>query len=151
MPSVFRAVSFVFPVNSSSCFILISKASALRVTSCASCPVVATIRRMPFAMPDSSVITKSLISPVRATCVPPQNSILVLRHFGFSMSCAISSTSYSSDTTRTGSGYASPKTARRPGIFWASGSERSLLNTLTFLLIQSTLIRSIRSSSESGI
>lgn len=47
--------------------------------------------------------------------VPPQNSMLVLLHFVLSTSFRISSTSYSRVTTLTGSGYASPKTARTPG------------------------------------
>jgi hypothetical protein len=55
----------------------------------------------------------------KKTYVPPQNSTLVLRHLGFSMSFDISSTSYSRVTTRTGSGYDSPKTALRPAIFCA--------------------------------
>lgn len=64
---------------------------------------------------------------VEQTHVPPQNSTLVLRHLEFSMSCDISSISNSRVTTRTGSGYDSPKTARSPGIFWAVFKSSSLL------------------------
>ena len=42
---------------------------AKRPMSWASWPVTATIRRMPFAIPISSVMTKSLMSPVFATCL----------------------------------------------------------------------------------
>ena len=37
-------------------------------------PVVASTRRMPAATPPSEVILNTPMSPVRATCVPPQNS-----------------------------------------------------------------------------
>lgn len=95
-------------------------------------PVTAIRRRTPLAIPSDSRTLNDWISDVlltwldrmRARCraqvvsgvsqpmerttrqthVPPQNSTLVFRHLGFSASFAISSTSYSSVTTRTGSG-----------------------------------------------
>lgn len=58
---------------------------------------------------DMSVRPKSTVSGridnnPKATDVPPQNSMLVLLHFGFCTSLMISSTSNSSATTLTGSG-----------------------------------------------
>ena len=59
--------SLSFPVFFSMRSRVLFNSSATRVTSCASTPVTATMRRIPFVIPDSSVITKSLIRPVRAT------------------------------------------------------------------------------------
>ena len=59
--------------------------------------MTASMRRTPWAMPVSSVILKKAMSPVRATCVPPQNS------FDSPMV-----------TTRTVSPYFSPKKAIAP-------------------------------------
>ena len=78
------------------------------------------------------------------TYVPPQNSTLVPLHRLFSISFSISFTSYSDDR---GSGYASPNTARNPGIFCAVFKSRSLAYTPTFLRIQSMEICSILVSS----
>jgi len=159
--NAFKPRSLSLPLNFSRLSNFSSNARASLPTSCASWPVTATIRRIPLAIPDSSVITKSLMSPVfatwligkighpcnitkrRQTYVPPQNSTLVFRHWGFSISRAISFTSYSSVTTRTGSGYDSPKTARSPGMREAVSRVNSLLKTLTLRLIQSKLSDSI--------
>ena len=51
---------------------------ASRTASLASWPVTAMILRMPLAMPDSSVITKPLISPVRFTCLSSREHIITL-------------------------------------------------------------------------
>mmetsp|Transcript_33921 Transcript_33921/g.82250 ORF Transcript_33921/g.82250 Transcript_33921/m.82250 type:complete len:209 (-) Transcript_33921:2306-2932(-) len=63
--------------------------------------VTAEIRRIPLATAVSSTKTKASASAVFETCVPPQNSIEV---------------SSPTETTRTGSGYTSPNTARTPSI-----------------------------------
>mmetsp|Transcript_668 Transcript_668/g.1522 ORF Transcript_668/g.1522 Transcript_668/m.1522 type:complete len:316 (+) Transcript_668:171-1118(+) len=69
--------------------------------------VSAVILLTPLATAVSSVRTKASASAVFDTCVPPQNSTEV---------------SSPMVTTRTGSGYTSPNTARTPGIFLASSS-----------------------------
>mmetsp|Transcript_38091 Transcript_38091/g.88640 ORF Transcript_38091/g.88640 Transcript_38091/m.88640 type:complete len:314 (-) Transcript_38091:2298-3239(-) len=71
----------------------------------AEAPVTAVIRRTPLATAVSSRRTNASASAVLARWVPPQNS---------------TEASSPTVTTRTGSGYTSPKTARTPGISVAS-------------------------------
>lgn len=160
-PRCFNTSSFSFPLSFRASSSRRSNSAASVMASRASIPVTAIIRRMPLAIPDSSVITNSLISPVFATClkgailsaskgireqktthVPPQNSTLVSIHFGSSR--ARSSSLYLRVTTRTGSGYVSPNTARRPGILRAAGRVRSCPYTGTSSLIHWRQISSMR-------
>lgn len=93
--------------------------------------------------------------------MPPQNSTLVERHLGFSVSERISSMLNSRVTHRTGFGYVSPKlesrllasrniatsnttyTARNPGIFLAVSRSTSFEYTLTPFLTHSLEMSSI--------
>lgn len=61
------------------------------------------------------------------THVPPQNSMEVREPAALSGSFSSSSTGMPMDTTRTGSGYVSSKTARRPwmALAWARGASRA--------------------------
>ena len=81
------------------------------------------------------------------THVPPQNSILVDRHCEFWIFCSMSSSGYPIDTTLTGSGYASPNTALKPGILYASANGISLAYTVAAFLTHSHVIISMRTIS----
>ncbi len=81
----------------------------------ASRPVTAVTRRTPLATPSWLTILKKPAWPVCVRCVPPQNSTDVSAVAASGLSAPISS-------TRTGSGYFSPNTARTPGTFFASAS-----------------------------
>jgi len=67
--------------------------------------VTATILLIPFAIPLSSTTTNLLISPVRLTCVPPQNSIEEEAHLLLDGSDNNSLMGNPIETIRTGSGY----------------------------------------------
>lgn len=67
--SVLRAASFSLPESREVVEMRASSASAALETSEASSAVTAIIRRMPLAMPPSSVMIMSLITPVVATCL----------------------------------------------------------------------------------
>ena len=78
-------------------------------------PLVAPVmRRTPLAMPSSDSSTNSPASPVLARWVPPQNSIEYVFHSSAAGEASNSSILGPTLTTRTGSGYTSPKTARKP-------------------------------------
>lgn len=68
-PRCFNTSSFSFPLSFRASSSRRSNSAASAMASRASVPVTAIIRRMPLAIPDSSVITNSLISPVFATCL----------------------------------------------------------------------------------
>lgn len=65
----FIACSFSLPCRPSIQSRRLENSEAAREHSFASSPVTATMRRIPLAMEDSSVITKSLMSSVLATCL----------------------------------------------------------------------------------
>mmetsp|Transcript_21835 Transcript_21835/g.35157 ORF Transcript_21835/g.35157 Transcript_21835/m.35157 type:complete len:210 (+) Transcript_21835:466-1095(+) len=105
--------------------------------------VTATILRTPLAIAVSSVITKLSASAVFITCVPPHNSTLYPPHFSSLGADCISNTLAPTLTTRTGSGYASPNTARRLLMACASFSGITLVSTgmafsITALTVSST-------------
>ena len=88
-----------------------STTAASRCTvATASRPVTAVTRRTPLATTSWLTILKKPAWPVWLRCVPPQNSTE-------SSSVASSGLSAPISSTRTGSGYFSPKTARTPGDF----------------------------------
>ena len=66
------------------------------------------------AMPSSESNAKARASPVSLRCVPPQNSMEFCLFDGSPGFARSSSTGLPMDTTLTGSGYCSPKTARSP-------------------------------------
>mmetsp|Transcript_8414 Transcript_8414/g.37928 ORF Transcript_8414/g.37928 Transcript_8414/m.37928 type:complete len:241 (-) Transcript_8414:1905-2627(-) len=99
-------------------------------SAAAAAPLVApTIRRTPFAMPSSERRTKSVASEVFARCVPPQNSMEYPFQSSASGVASRSSMDGPTETTRTGSGYTSPKTARSPEMAFALSSATSRVCT----------------------
>ena len=77
---------------------------------------------------------------VWARCVPPQNSAAVARV------ASVAGSAVPTETTRTGSGYFSPKTARTPSIFIASASGISLAATASSARIRRFTNRSTSAS-----
>ena len=88
------------------------------------CPVTASTRRIPAATPLSETILRVPISPVRATCVPPQSSFEL----------PISS-------TRTSSPYFSPKSIMAP-VFWASSKDITFAEVAALVKISRLTISS---------
>lgn len=76
--------------------------------------------------PPRGIITNKMVFK---TYVPPQNSMEVREPAVLFGSASRSSTGMPMDTTLTGSGYVSSKTARRPWIALAAASEASLAYT----------------------
>mmetsp|Transcript_27215 Transcript_27215/g.43670 ORF Transcript_27215/g.43670 Transcript_27215/m.43670 type:complete len:236 (+) Transcript_27215:282-989(+) len=89
------------------------KSSPVSLAFVAASPVMPTTRRTPFATAVSSTSANSDNTSVFETWVPPQNSIEYSFHFSLLGSANSSSTVGPIETTRTGSGYLSPKTARK--------------------------------------
>mmetsp|Transcript_18019 Transcript_18019/g.55923 ORF Transcript_18019/g.55923 Transcript_18019/m.55923 type:complete len:338 (-) Transcript_18019:1789-2802(-) len=106
-----------------------TKASPTAMASLAAPRVMASTRRMPLAVPSSCTIAKASACEVLLRCVPPQNSIDSFFHLASEGAASSSSTLAPTDTTRTGSGYVSPKTARRPLMARAASSGASLAYT----------------------
>mmetsp|Transcript_57753 Transcript_57753/g.137442 ORF Transcript_57753/g.137442 Transcript_57753/m.137442 type:complete len:201 (+) Transcript_57753:536-1138(+) len=106
-----------------------SISSAAPWASRAACLVTHTRRRMPLAVPSSPITAKSIASRVLSMWVPPQNSTESWSHSslsGVARSCSTVCFTGPTETTRTGSGYTSPKTARSDLICFASASGTSL-------------------------
>mmetsp|Transcript_52524 Transcript_52524/g.114562 ORF Transcript_52524/g.114562 Transcript_52524/m.114562 type:complete len:292 (-) Transcript_52524:1198-2073(-) len=111
------------PFNAAAFFVRSrSSAPSANAASAFAC-VTPTTRRTPRPSPSSLSSANRPISRVLATCVPPQNSMAYLPHsavLGASSICATPGPPTA--TTRTGSGYCSPKTARRPSISLAASN-----------------------------
>ena len=123
--------SVIFAVAS-----IISMKSLAFWKACLAWPFVAAVmRRIPFAVPTSSMMAKSSASAVLFKCVPPQNSIDRFAHASLDGLDNKSSMAGPTETTLTGSGYTSPNTARKPLIFCASVNATSLVWTDKFSLI----------------
>mmetsp|Transcript_14775 Transcript_14775/g.33778 ORF Transcript_14775/g.33778 Transcript_14775/m.33778 type:complete len:252 (-) Transcript_14775:68-823(-) len=88
-------------------------AAPAATASAASWPVTPTTRRTPLATALSSTRAKPPRLSVLGTCEPPQSSIENPSHRASSGAARSSGTVGPMDTTRTGSGYRSPKTARK--------------------------------------
>mmetsp|Transcript_30018 Transcript_30018/g.63664 ORF Transcript_30018/g.63664 Transcript_30018/m.63664 type:complete len:226 (-) Transcript_30018:2158-2835(-) len=102
---------------------LASKSAAATVATSASLIVTPVILLTPLAIPSSLSSTNPPASDVFFRWVPPQNSTLYAFHcasWGFPRICVTGAGLTA--TTRTGSGYTSPNTARSEDIFWASSS-----------------------------
>mmetsp|Transcript_14322 Transcript_14322/g.35931 ORF Transcript_14322/g.35931 Transcript_14322/m.35931 type:complete len:260 (-) Transcript_14322:1277-2056(-) len=95
-------------------------------------PVNAVMRRMPFATASSWMRVKAFASSVFFTCVPPQSSRDALVHLSLSGSSSMSPMELPIESTRTGSGYDSPNTARSPLIAMASWRGTTCASTLFF-------------------
>ena len=101
----------------------------------AATPATAVMRRTPVLSAPSLIMANERASWLDGKCVPPQNSTLAPRHFTFvgsARSCAIVAPI---ETTRTGSGYFSPNTARTPAIFLACSSGAFAASTTLLLLM----------------
>mmetsp|Transcript_44317 Transcript_44317/g.108313 ORF Transcript_44317/g.108313 Transcript_44317/m.108313 type:complete len:264 (-) Transcript_44317:366-1157(-) len=123
----------------------VSSFSASLIVLRAASPVKAVILRTPLATASSCTSVNALASSVLPTCVPPHSSRLAPAHASLSGALTISATLLPMLSTRTGSGYFSPNTARSPlmliavsrgmtsastGSFWAICS-RQMSSTLT--------------------
>mmetsp|Transcript_8681 Transcript_8681/g.27685 ORF Transcript_8681/g.27685 Transcript_8681/m.27685 type:complete len:262 (+) Transcript_8681:268-1053(+) len=113
-------------------------------------PVRQTTRRMPCASAPSETVANALACEVLRMCVPPQNSIEYLLPQSCVGSASKCSTGRPIDTTRTGSGYFSPKTAVSPLISRARSSGTSAQWTCSRAAMTAAHLRST-SASCSGV
>mmetsp|Transcript_1474 Transcript_1474/g.4727 ORF Transcript_1474/g.4727 Transcript_1474/m.4727 type:complete len:376 (+) Transcript_1474:567-1694(+) len=128
--------SISMPVSFWAAWMRAAKAAASACAASALSPVRPTMRRTPPPMPSSDSSTKERGSDERPMWVPPQNSMEKSRHSGVSGEAIISPTpGPPTVTTRTGSGYCSPKTARRPLIVLAESSATTCVCTARSALI----------------
>mmetsp|Transcript_118299 Transcript_118299/g.346555 ORF Transcript_118299/g.346555 Transcript_118299/m.346555 type:complete len:232 (-) Transcript_118299:1854-2549(-) len=109
---------------------ILSKRSPSCLAFWAAAPVAATIRLTPLAMAFSSRIANVPASAVFVMWVPPQNSTDWDRHSSFEGDSSKSPTDAAPTvTTRTGSGYTSPATARTPVMLIAVSSGTAVVVT----------------------
>mmetsp|Transcript_31489 Transcript_31489/g.68025 ORF Transcript_31489/g.68025 Transcript_31489/m.68025 type:complete len:248 (+) Transcript_31489:171-914(+) len=113
--------------SAAACVVRASSSVAIALAWEERSPVRPTIRRTPLEMPSSEMRVKDLASPRLSTWVPPQNSTLRAFHASLVGSLSRSSTAAPIDTTRTGSGYVSPNTARSVWMRRASARPQSCL------------------------
>mmetsp|Transcript_6462 Transcript_6462/g.10659 ORF Transcript_6462/g.10659 Transcript_6462/m.10659 type:complete len:299 (-) Transcript_6462:223-1119(-) len=144
--SPLQASSSASPSNSAAAFSSASKARLRSRASSAAPRVTAITRRMPLAMPDSSISWKKAAWPVLVRCVPPQNSMLSPFHLGSSGSASSSPTGAPTLITRTGSGYRSPNTRRSEGIWQACSNGETSAYTGSCSAIFSFTMASTRAS-----
>mmetsp|Transcript_36931 Transcript_36931/g.91247 ORF Transcript_36931/g.91247 Transcript_36931/m.91247 type:complete len:301 (+) Transcript_36931:740-1642(+) len=123
--------------------------SAAVASAARAAPLVApTMRRMPFATPSSDISTNSSASAVLPRWVPPQNSMENPFQSSLPGDASRSSILAPTLTTRTGSGYTSPNTARSPlmALAFARGTSRVSTASLRAICVRTMASAALTSS-----